>query len=221
MAKAKRAHKAETPKQPSLCLRLRTVSLSRQCPSRAHAHSKGLAGRRGMRSVCQTQNWEHYVDETGPHSGTGSPGAAMPVYELGSFAGRGVSGGMLPPARQGPGQWRGWCDVEGVRRASGREPAGLGGPDEGEAVQAAACQTGLHSQGRALAKTARPARPGGQDRPEGDRLDFGGDLRGGLSGLLVWFSSGAGLPPGAQCGGQDDHDAADQPRDRRGHQRLL
>ncbi len=36
---------------------------------------------------------------------------------------------LLPPARQGPGQWHGWRDVEGVRRASGREPAGLGGPD--------------------------------------------------------------------------------------------
>jgi hypothetical protein len=49
----------------------------------------------------------------------------------------------------------------------------------------------------------------------------GGDLRGGLSGLLVWFSSEAWLPPGAQCGGQDDHDAAGQPPDRRRHQGLL
>ena len=58
----------------------------------------------------------------------------MPVYELGSFAGRAILGEMLLPARQGPGQWRGWSDVEGIRRASGREPAGFGGPDEGEAV---------------------------------------------------------------------------------------
>jgi len=100
------------------------------------------------------------VDETGPHSPTGSPGTAMPVYELGSFTGRTVSSGMLPPARQGPSLRRGWCDVEGLRRASGGEPAGSGDPDEGEAVQTAACQTGLHPQGRTLAETAGTARSG-------------------------------------------------------------
>lgn len=56
---------------------------------------------------------------------------------------------------------------------------------------------------------------------EGDRPHSGGDLRGGFPGLLVWFSTGQKLPPGAQCGGQDDHDEARQPCDRRGHQRLL
>ena len=115
----------------------------------------------------------------------------MPVYEPGSFTGRAVPGGMLPPARQGPGQWRGWCDVEGIRRASGREPAGLGGAAEGEAVQTAACPTGLHSQRRALAEAAGTARPGRQDRAERDRRDFGGDLRGGLPGLFVRFSARA------------------------------
>lgn len=74
---------------------------------------------------------------------------------------------------------------------------------------------------RALPEATRPARPGRQDRPGRDRQDSGGDLRGGLPGLFVRFSTGAGLPPGAQCGGQDDHDAAGQPPDRRRHQRLL
>lgn len=59
------------------------------------------------------------VDEIALHSGAGASGTAMSVYELGSFAERAVSGGMLPPAWQGPGQWRGWGDVEGIRRAFG------------------------------------------------------------------------------------------------------
>ena len=99
-----------------------------------------------------------YVAKTSPHSGTGTSGAAMPVYELGSFAGRAIPGMVLLPARQGPSQWHRWSDVERVWRASGRESAGLGGSNEGQAVSTAARQTSLHSQRRAFTETARTAR---------------------------------------------------------------
>ena len=69
------------------------------------AHSKGLAvERRGRRKqYARHRTGKTTWTEISPHSGTGSPGAAMPVYELGSFAGRGVSGGDATTGSAGTG----------------------------------------------------------------------------------------------------------------------
>ena len=146
----------------------------------------------------------------------------VPVYELGSFAGRGVPGGMLPPARQGPGQWRGWCDVEGVRRAPGREPAGLGGPDEGEAVSSRCLPNGSTFPKTSI-RRGRSACPPWKTR----------SCRRGSPEILEaiyeadFLDCSYGFRPGRGC--HQALDAVDktimtqpdQPRHRRRHQRFL
>jgi hypothetical protein len=74
----------------------------------------------------------------------------MPVYEPGSFTGRGVLDGVLPPARQGPSQRRGWRDVAGVRRAPDGAPAGRGGPAEGRAERAPGQRAVVGPEGQAI-----------------------------------------------------------------------
>ena len=95
-----------------------------------------------------------------------------------------------------------WQEYEIRAGRSARRSAQPGSPRR---LSSAAIEKSVHSETRWAATAARGRGAGGQDRPTGRGHDPQSDLRGGLSGILVWLPARAQPASSAGCVVRRDH----------------
>ncbi len=105
------------------------------------------------------------------------------------YDGRPVVGGVSgdQPKRR---RWGRWGHVAGLRRGSRSEPSRSARPGPSRGVPGEPDSQGVHTEVGWAAAAARGRCVGGQDRPAGGGRGAERDLRGLLSGFLVWVSAG-------------------------------
>src|ERR1039457_4830749 len=90
-------------------------------------------------------------------------------------------------------------DVAGVRDQAGESDYRPAPPGSSWSVPGAAVAKSVHRERRWTETSVGGRGTGGQDRPTGRGHHPQSDLRGRLSRLLVWISSGAQPAPSAGC----------------------